>query len=178
MSVASECLNDHSGLKVKRLILACPVNPYSAHGRRLAPFFGTRYGAAAFRWVMNTRGGPKLYPRIHGRLFYDRKNIPSESLEGYSAPLEIPDFFEHALSIVQTWTQDLQELEAILPKLRQIPTLLMWGNKDTAVYVSSMEPLAAHFANVRKVIFPDVGHLPYEECPEDFNRELIEFLLH
>jgi pimeloyl-ACP methyl ester carboxylesterase len=52
----------------------------------------------------------------------------------------------------------------------------MWGSEDPAVCVSSMEPLARHFANVRTVVFPGVGHLPYEECPEEFNRELINFL--
>ena len=63
-----------------------------------------------------------------------------------------------------------------MPKLASIPTLLMWGSKDLAVYVSSLEPLARHFANVQTVLFPGVGHLPYEECPEEFNRELIKFL--
>ena len=51
----------------------------------------------------------------------------------------------------------------------------MWGSKDPAVYFSSMELLARHFANVQTVVFPGVGHLPYEECPEEFNRALISF---
>jgi pimeloyl-ACP methyl ester carboxylesterase len=66
----------------------------------------------------------------------------------------------------------------LLPKLAPIPTLLMWGSGDPAVYISSMEPLARHFECVKKVVFPGVGHLPYEECPEEFNRELIHFLNH
>lgn len=177
MSAAAECLNAGSGLQVRRLILACPVNPYSSHGRRLAPLFATRVGSAAFRWVMETSRGPKLYPRVHGRLFFDRKKIPQGSLEGYSAPLVIPGLFDHALSIVKTWTADLRELEALLPKLRQTPALLMWGDKDTAVYVSSMDPLAAHFDNVQKVVFPNIGHLPYEESPQEFNRALMQFLI-
>lgn len=177
MSAAAECLSPGSGLQVPRLILACPVNPYSSHGRWLAPFFATRIGSSAFRWVMETSRGPKLYPRIHGRLFFDRKKIPPGSLEGYSAPLAIPGLFGHALSIVKTWTADLRELEGILPRLRQIPTLLMWGDRDTAVHISSMEPLAAHFSNAQKVVFPNVGDLPYEECPEEFNRALTQFLI-
>jgi pimeloyl-ACP methyl ester carboxylesterase len=109
-------------------------------------------------------------------LYGDRGKIPPGSLEGYKAPLAIPQLFEHALSIARTWTADLRELEALLPKLAGIPTLLMWGSKDPAVYASSMAPLARHFANVQTVVFPGVGHLPYEECPEEFNRELIRFL--
>jgi pimeloyl-ACP methyl ester carboxylesterase len=117
-----------------------------------------------------------MFPYWHGRLYADRCKIPPGSLEGYKAPMAIPGMFEHGLSIVRTWTADLRELEALLPKLAEIPTLLMWGSKDPAVYVSSMEPLSRHFTNVQKVVFPGVGHLPYEECPEEFNRALIEFL--
>ncbi|MGH9493728.1 MAG: alpha/beta fold hydrolase [Candidatus Sulfotelmatobacter sp.] len=177
MCTAAKCSkNSGSGPHIRRLILACPVNPYSSHGRRLAPFFGTRFGEAGFRWAVETM--PSLFPFWHGRLYADRARIPPGSLDGYKAPLAIPGLFEHGLSIVQTWTGDLDELQSILPKLRQIPTLLLWGSKDSAVYVSSLEPLAAHFENVQKVVFPNIGHLPYEECPEEFNRTLIDFLTH
>jgi pimeloyl-ACP methyl ester carboxylesterase len=119
---------------------------------------------------------PFMFPYWHGRLYANRSKIPAGSLEGYKAPMARPGMFEHGLSIVRTWTADLRELEMILPKLAAIPTLLMWGSKDPAVYLASMEPLSRHFKNVRKVVFPGVGHLPYEECPEEFNRALIEFL--
>jgi len=140
----------------------------------LAPFFGTGLGAALFR--VGAERMPFLFPYWHVRLYADRSKIPPGSLEGYKSPLAIPGMFEHALSIVLTWTADLRELERLLPKLASIPTLLMWGSKDPAVYVSSMEPLARHFTNVQTVVFPGVGHLPYEECPEEFNRALIGFL--
>jgi pimeloyl-ACP methyl ester carboxylesterase len=172
MCAASEC--PHHGLRVRKLVLVAPVNPYSEHGRRLAPFFGTTVGSVLFRSVIGRM--PSLYPYWHGRMFGDRLKIPAGSLDGYKAPLAMPGLFDHALSIVRTWTADLQELEALLPKLRAIPTLLMWGEKDPAVYVSSMKKLARHFDHVQTVVFPGVGHLPYEECVEEFNRELIRFL--
>jgi pimeloyl-ACP methyl ester carboxylesterase len=175
MAVAAECLKAKSSQpRLRRLVLVAPVNPYSQHGKRLAPFFGTRFGAAAFRTLIGRTKG--MYSYWHRRMYGDRDRIPPGTLEGYMAPLAIPGLFEHALSIVRTWTADLKELEALLPRLRAIPTLLMWGSKDPAVYVSSMEPLARHFADVQTVVFPGVGHLPYEECPEEFNRVLIEFL--
>jgi pimeloyl-ACP methyl ester carboxylesterase len=176
IAAAAECLGRARGSspRVGRLILVCPVNPYSSHGRWMAPFFATHFGAALFR--MAVRHMPFLYPYFHGRLYGDRNSIPPGSLEGYRAPLAVPGLFEHALSIVRTWTADLRELEALLPTLVPIPTLLMWGNKDPAVYVSSMTQLARHFPQVRTIVFPGVGHLPYEECPEEFNRVLIEFL--
>ncbi len=173
MCVAGESSSGKS-LRVRRLVLVAPVNPYSAHGRRLAPFFGSRVGAALFRLALGRM--PSLYPYWHSRMFGARNRIPADSLEGYKAPLAFPGLFEHGLSIVKTWTADLRELEELLPKLRPIPTLLIWGSKDPAVYISSLEPLARNFENVRTVILPGVGHLPYEESPEEFNRELIRFL--
>jgi len=173
MAAAAECMSGYP-LRLRKLVLVCPVNPHSLHGTWLAPFFGTGFGATLFRSGIGRMRS--LFPYWHGRLFADRRKIPQGSIEGYTAPMAKPDFLEHALSIVRTWTVDLRELEALLPKLAPIPTLLMWGDKDPAVYVSSMEPLARHFAHVQTVVFPGVGHLPYEECPEDFNRELIKFL--
>lgn len=174
MMAAAECIEHRSRLQLRRLILVAPVNPFSAHGRWMAPFFGTPRGAALFRMTFPRMNF--LYPLVHSRLYVDRSKIPPGTLEGYIAPLAKPGLFEHALSIVRTWTEDLSKLETTLPKLANIPTLLMWGSKDTAVYASSARRLAEFFPNSRSIFFPDIGHLPYEECPEEFNRALIEFL--
>ncbi|MFI5105251.1 MAG: alpha/beta fold hydrolase, partial [Terriglobales bacterium] len=77
---------------------------------------------------------------------------------------------------LQTWTADLAELEQVLPAIRDYPTLLMWGTRDRAVSVKSAEPLQRNFRDGRLVVFQGVGHLAYEETPEEFNRALIEFL--
>jgi pimeloyl-ACP methyl ester carboxylesterase len=174
MMAAAECFSGKAGLELRRLVLVAPVNPYSAHGRCLAPLVGSRFGTALFRLVIPYTSF--LFPYGHARMYCDRSRIPPGTLEGYVAQVAKPGLFEHALSIVRTWTEDLGELEMTLPKLANIPTLLMWGSKDTAVYASSAEPLAKYFPNSRLIVFPGVGHLPYEECPEEFNRALIEFL--
>jgi pimeloyl-ACP methyl ester carboxylesterase len=36
--------------------------------------------------------------------------------------------------------------------------------------------LRRNFRDARLVAFKGVGHLPYEEAPEEFNRALIDFL--
>jgi pimeloyl-ACP methyl ester carboxylesterase len=174
MFAAVECREKKCDLDLRRLVLVAPVNPYSAHGRRLAPFFGSDFGAALFRLSIARMNF--LYPYWHARMYGDRTRIAPGTLEGYVAPLAKPNLFEHALRIVRTWTKDLRALEATLPKLAGIPALLMWGSKDTAVYASSGKRLAKYFPNSQQIVFPGVGHLPYEECPEEFNRALIEFL--
>jgi pimeloyl-ACP methyl ester carboxylesterase len=174
MMMAAESLQDDSRPQVRRLVLVAPVNPFSPHGRHLAPFIGSNLGSAWFRLFI-----PQMrvfYPYWHARMYGDRSRIPPDSFAGYLAPLAKPGLFEHALGIVRTWTEDLEELESILPMLASVPALLIWGSKDPAVYASSADRLEKYFPHSRTVIFPGVGHLPYEECPEEFNRELIEFL--
>lgn len=174
LSATAECL-ERGHPTTRSLILVAPVNPYSAHGRWLAPFCGSRFGSTVARAILERM--PFLYPYIHGRLYGDRASIPPGTLDGYKAPLAIPGLFEHALSIVETWSADLHELEMLLPGLSSIPTLLMWGEKDPAVYCSSMQRLQQFFPGAEKVVFRGVGHLPYEECPEEFNQALINFLM-
>lgn len=174
MFAAAQCLDGNTGLSLRRLVLVDPVNPYSAHGRRMAPFFGSKFGAGLFRATIARTGFS--YPYWHSRMYGDRRRIPPDALAGYMAPLAKPGLFEHALGIVRTWTNDLRELETVLPRLGSFPTLLMWGGKDTAVYASSAGKVKEYFPDSQLIVFPGIGHLPYEECPEEFNRALIEFL--
>jgi pimeloyl-ACP methyl ester carboxylesterase len=160
--------------KIGKLVLVAPVNPYSAHGRWLAPFLGGRFGSALFGFA-----APRakfLYGYALRRLYGDPNRIPPGTLEGYMAPLAIPGLFNYGFSVVKSWTQDMRELEAILPKLANVPTLLIWGSDDAAVYAASGAALARHFRDAQLKELPGVGHLPYEECPVEFNRLLIEFL--
>ncbi|HEY6766137.1 MAG TPA: alpha/beta hydrolase [Candidatus Sulfotelmatobacter sp.] len=171
---AADCLHVDSTVRVRRLVLVAPANPFSAHGRRRASFFGSSLGASLFRHSIARM--PFLFRFGHRRLYATPRNIPEDALEGYMAQLAVPGLFEHALQIVRTWTRDLKRLEDLLPSLGTIPTLLVWGADDPAVYASSAEPLSKYFLHSKTVVFPHVGHLPYEECPADFNRVLLEFL--
>jgi len=174
MMMAAECLQREAGLTLRSLVLVAPVNPFSAHGRCLAPLIASRAGSAMFRLFIPHM--KMLHSYWHARMYGDRRRILPGTLEGYTAPLAKPGLFDHALGVVSNWTRDLRELHQTLPKLAPVRTLLMWGSKDGAVYASSAEKLAKYFPNSKTIVFPGVGHLPYEECPEEFNRALIEFL--
>ena len=174
MMAAAECQGTNSVSGLRRLLLAEPVNPYSGHGQRLAPLAGGRFGSILFRFgVMRMRF---LYPYWHARMYADPRKIPADALKGYLAPLAKPGLLDRVLSILRTWKRDLRELEAILPRLGNVETLLLWGGEDRIVYASSAQPLRKYFSNSELIVFPGVGHLPYEECPDEFNRALIEYL--
>jgi pimeloyl-ACP methyl ester carboxylesterase len=160
--------------RLQRLILVAPVNPWSRHGKRLAPFFASPLGSILFRNTIE-RWRPLDYLWLR-RLFSDGAKIPPDSLAGYRVPVLQNHGFRHAERIVKTWTADLAQLEAALPKIRDYPTLLVWGTEDRAVDFQSAEPLRRNFHHARLVAFEGVGHLPYEEAPEQFNQALVEFL--
>jgi len=178
MMVAAICAEksaENNDLRLRHLVLVAPVNPWSPHGQRLAPFMGSRFGSILFRNMF------ERWPALHNlallRMFGDRSKIPPDSLEGYRIPLLKNHVSRHALGIAKNWTADLAELKSALPKIRDYPTLLMWGTKDHAVDFRSAEPLRQNFNNARIVAFEGAGHLPYEEAPEPFNRALVDFLL-
>jgi pimeloyl-ACP methyl ester carboxylesterase len=160
--------------RVRSLILVAPVNPWSAHGRRLAPFLSS----APVSWLL-LRFEPCLgivHDVLLRRLYGDPQRIRPGTLAGYSAPFEIPGTLNYGLGVVSSWNRDLADLQSALPRIAEIPTLLLWGSKDSAVSPDSAERLRQQFSNCQVEIFDGVGHLPYEEVPEQFNSSVIAFL--
>jgi pimeloyl-ACP methyl ester carboxylesterase len=173
-AICAERCAETKNNRLRRLVLVASVNPWSAHGKRLAPFVGSAFGSMLFRnTIERWRSLDHLWLR---RLFGDGSRIPPDSLEGYRIPALKNHAWHHALHIVRNWTADLAALEAALPKIRDYPTLVIWGTRDRAVDFRSAEPLRRNFRNARLVAFEGVGHLPYEEASEDFNRALVAFL--
>ncbi len=172
--MAAALCAERGDARLKRLVLVAPVNGWSKHGRRLAPFLGGREGSFLFRnTVEKWRSLDSLWLR---RMFGDGSKIPPDSLEGYRRPVRQNHGFRYGRQVVRTWTADLSELEQSLRKVRDYPTLLMWGTRDRAVSFRSAKPLSENFRDCRTIAFQGVGHLPYEEAPEEFNRELVKFL--
>lgn len=174
MMAAASMSANRPDLNLHKLILVAPVNPWSPHGQRLAPFLGSPLGSTLFLRTVNYMHW--TFPYWLARLYGDSRRIPPGTLEGYKAPVSLPGSFEYAMGIVSHWTNDLRELERTVPKLADIPTLLIWGSADPAVYANSAEQLRRHFKSCELAVYPGVGHLPYEEVPEQFNATVLEFL--
>jgi pimeloyl-ACP methyl ester carboxylesterase len=174
VAMFAAALSRKSRVRVRRLILSGPVNPWSTHGRRLAPLMGTPLGSFVFKHTMGRmRFLQQFWLR---RLYGDASRIPPGTLEGYRAPYRDLERFNYGLQIVRTWNADLRALETIMPDIADSPALLLWGTRDVAVSYASAVPLRQVFRHCRVVAWEGVGHLPYEEVPEPFNRELISFL--
>jgi pimeloyl-ACP methyl ester carboxylesterase len=57
-----------------------------------------------------------------------------------------------------------------------IPTLVLWGAKDSVTPLAQGQDLARLIPGARLDVLPLVGHIPAIEDEHDFNGALLEFL--
>ena len=159
---------------VPRLILVDPAHPWSRPRPILIKLLSQRAGSALFRASLPViRLTHEHYLR---RMYGDPRRISPGTAEGYKAGLANRKAYEYPLSIVRCWREDMRKLEAALPRIAGIPALLMWGSRDRVISPRTAGQLQRQFRNCRLLILEGVGHLPYEETPEEFNRAVLEFL--
>jgi pimeloyl-ACP methyl ester carboxylesterase len=162
-----------AGHRIRRLALVAPANPWSGAGRRRIRLLGSAMGS----WILGTMF-MRVAPVNHWfltRLYADPARISPGTFEGYAAPLRIPGTLDYLLGVIRNWESDLGRLRAAYEKIR-VPTLLVWGDRDPAVLPESAAQVQRAIRGSQLVMMPGVGHLPYEEAPEEFNRVLLEFL--
>ena len=160
--------------RIRSLILVSPANPWSRHGRRRLAVLRNSAVAAAFPPIARPLRG--LHAYFHRRMYGDPQRIAPDTIAGYSKALARRGVLDHAVKIVRTWREGMQELEESLPKIAGIPTLIVWGSRDRVVAPASAEVLKTHFSNAQSVVIEGAGHLPYEERPEEFCRLVSPFL--
>jgi len=161
-------------LRFRSMVLVAPVNPYAEKYQGRIRFMSSSIGQL-FMKIAPWMAIP-LQRYAIGRMYGDRKKMPTGTAEGYCKPLRIAGTIPHLLRCFQTWPDDVQKLESKLSLLSEVPTLFIWGDQDAAVELESGEKLRRHFHDAQLVVLPQTGHLPYEEAPEEFNRALIAFL--
>jgi len=118
---------------------------------------------------------PPDYDHLMDFVFYQRPYIPG---------IIIQHFTHRAIAnqplhsrIFQQLIRDMEPapMERLLYKL-QIPTLVVWGDKDRVLHVSGAKILESSLLDARIQIMKDVGHLPMLEKPEVSAETLRAFL--
>ena len=108
-------------------------------------------------------------------MYGDPQRLRQGSLEEYITSLRVPGTVEYVLSVLRSWVPDMAALTPLLPRLRALPTLMLWGAHDRAVSLASATRLRA-VLRAQLEILPGVGHLPFEEAPELFAERVLRFL--
>ncbi len=62
-----------------------------------------------------------------------------------------------------------------LPEVK-VPTLIVWGEKDSIIPVRDADEFERLIEDSRKVVMKDTGHIPMAERPQAFNDVLVDFL--
>lgn len=57
-----------------------------------------------------------------------------------------------------------------------IPTMVVWGERDTVIPVQHAHTAEEELANARIEIFPQAAHFPHAELPDEFSDLLAEFI--
>ena len=57
-----------------------------------------------------------------------------------------------------------------------LPTLIVWGEKDSIIPTRDADEFERLIEDSRKVVMRDTGHIPMAERPDAFNRVVTEFL--
>ena len=159
---------------IRRLVLVDPANPFMRNARFRLAFFRTALGRLVLRQVIAR--SELLLARSMGRMYADESRMTQEMRAGYELNLRDASSYEYALAVIRTWKEDMRQLRAALPSIADVPTLLLWGEQDHVVSPASGLQLQRHLRQARYQTMPGVGHMPYEEAPEQFNRAVLEFL--
>ena len=160
--------------RVRSLILFAPASPFSHCGDYLVHAYTRPLGRLAARL------GPYLPARLQrwalGRMYGDPARITDACLHRYTDGLRVPGTMQHILAIVDCWFADMAKLESALPGAAQVPALLVWGDRDRAVDPASAALLRGILQRSELRIMPGVGHIPYEEMPDESSLILLDWL--
>ncbi len=160
--------------RVRSLILFAPANPFCDLGKQLIDFYQTRLGCWFARQIPHL---PRMLKATAlSRMYGDPSRVVDGALEGYIAGLHVPGTMDHLLQIVRRWSADMRLLRSVLSKLAGKPTLLVWGDRDRAVGLSSGRQLERMLPQSSLVVIPGAGHIAFEEMPDVCNQTMREWL--
>ena len=159
--------------RVRSLVLAAPVNPWSDLGAGRIRFFNGRFGGALLRmaWPVSR----PLHRIAVKRMYGDPRRVPAGTIEGYSSLAMRPGKVHSVLSTLRNWQDDVNALTIAIPRIT-VPSLLIWGTRDGAVDLRSAEQLRRALPASELKLIEGAGHLPFEETPDEFNRLVLDFV--
>ncbi|MBK8519091.1 MAG: alpha/beta hydrolase [Saprospiraceae bacterium] len=105
---------------------------------------------------------------------YSDKSLITDNLIDRYLELALRKGNRQAMVVRLTTTIDYNKI----PDLQKMymPTLILWGNDDKLIPVSSASEFSTLIPNDTMVIIPNCGHVPMEECPVKSLQALRSFL--
>jgi pimeloyl-ACP methyl ester carboxylesterase len=160
--------------RVRRLILFAPANPYSRSSDVMVRIYSTAWGEILARMLPYL---PAPIQRIAlGGMYGGADRLPDRCLQEIIDGLRSPATLRHVLSVIRCWCAEMAKLETALRRVKRIPTLLVWGDRDHTVSLNSAVQLNRKLRSAELLVVPGGGHSVFEERPEESNRIMLEWL--
>jgi pimeloyl-ACP methyl ester carboxylesterase len=119
---------------------------------------------------------PDAFAGLQRTAYYDQSVMTPEVVAGYGRQLEVENWDDAILDVLTRSAADDIPLSAAQIESITMPSLIVWGENDTWVEPSVGVRLREMLPNDLYITYPQVGHMPMEEVPEQFNADVIAFL--
>ena len=152
--------------RVGGLIYLAGAVPVDGKDQGGAPFFAGLFSGSLDSYLhswSNVKGALKRFAGVE---------VPDAMVDGYVAPFQVPGGVRALLD----WSKASARQAPVHPESLRVPTLLVWGEKDSVVPLKVGKKLAAVITGSRLVTLPGLGHLAHELQPEAVDPILLEFL--
>jgi pimeloyl-ACP methyl ester carboxylesterase len=107
------------------------------------------------------------------RAWSEPSKVTGEIIEAYRKPLRAENW-DRALYEL-TFAPPYPELRPQLPQLT-IPALVIGGKDDRIIRPRYFEAVAEEIPGAELILLPNCGHVPQEECPQEFMKEVLQYL--
>ena len=160
--------------RVGRLILFAPANPYCRSCDPVIRTYSTPWGG--FLAGMLPYFPTPIQRAALGGIYGGADRVVDSCLQEVVDGLRSPGTLRHVLSIVRCWFIERAKLKSVLRRMKRIPTLLVWGDRDCTVSLRSAIKLKHKLRDSELIVVPGGGHAVFEESPEETNRIVLEWL--
>jgi pimeloyl-ACP methyl ester carboxylesterase len=170
-AISAVCALDYEE-RVERLVLVGAVSNDEIVRRPLMRFAATPLVGELLAPVLLEA---RQFVKHRLRTTYAAQNgylLDDTRVAAHRLPLRAAATHRAILRTIRGWSATRIEREA--SRIRQ-PTLLVWGAQDDAVPLLYGEQLHRLIKGSRLFVFPNCGHLPQEERPDEFASLVAEF---
>jgi pimeloyl-ACP methyl ester carboxylesterase len=160
--------------RVRRLILFAPANPYCRSSDLMVRLYSTPWGGL-LAWMLPYLPSP-IQRIALGEMYGGADRVADSCLQEIVDGLRSPGTLRHILCTIRCWFTDMAKLKRALRRVKRVPTLLVWGDRDCTVSLSSATKLKRRLRAAELVVVPGGGHSVFEETPTEANRIMLEWL--
>jgi pimeloyl-ACP methyl ester carboxylesterase len=160
---------------LRGLVLMAPAHPFGGYRSHVVNFYLRQPGRML---ALSIPLAPSwMILRAYNDAAGSKRRIRMRHLRPYLRVLRDRDTLRRVLEMLATWDEDMVELrEALAEQAIGVPTLLIWGDEDPVVPMSSAAKLEEHLEDSELVTLPGMGHLLAEEAPEECARAICGWL--